>query len=61
MQYFDHAILLNKSLIAFGPPKQVFSSRNIRSAFADKVMVVDGAAVTDDCCPPPPDKVRRKR
>jgi ABC-type Mn2+/Zn2+ transport system ATPase subunit len=61
MQYFDHVILLNKSLIAYGPPKQVFSSRNIRAAFADKVMVVDGHAITDDCCPPPPNKVRRKR
>jgi ABC-type Mn2+/Zn2+ transport system ATPase subunit len=61
MQYFDHAILLNKSLIAFGTPKQVFSNRNIRSAFADKVMIVDGTVVTDDCCPPSPNKVRRKR
>ena len=45
IQYFDHALLLNKSLIAFGSPKQVFSSRNIRVAFADKVMMVDGAVV----------------
>jgi ABC-type Mn2+/Zn2+ transport system ATPase subunit len=61
IQYFDHAILLNKSLIAFGPPKQVFSSRNVRSAFADKVMLVDGTAVTDDCCPPPSHNARGKQ
>jgi ABC-type Mn2+/Zn2+ transport system ATPase subunit len=61
IQYFDHAILLNKSLVAFGPPKQVFSSRNVRSAFADKVMLVDGTAVTDDCCPPPSHNARGKQ
>jgi ABC-type Mn2+/Zn2+ transport system ATPase subunit len=60
MQYFDQAILLNKSLIAFGPPRKVFSSRNIQAAFADKVMMVDGAAVTDDCCPPTINKIRKK-
>ena len=60
MQYFDHAILLNKSLIAYGSPKQVFSSRNIRAAFADKVMMIDGHAVTDDCFPPSGNKLRRK-
>jgi ABC-type Mn2+/Zn2+ transport system ATPase subunit len=51
MRYFDHALLLNKSLIAFGTPRQVLSSRNIRAAFADKVMVLDGTAITDDCHP----------
>ncbi len=61
IQYFDHALLLNKSLIAFGPPKQVFSSRNIRIAFADKVMMVDGAVVTDDCRPPSHHKIGSKR
>ncbi len=61
IQYFDHAILLNKSLIAYGPPKQVFSSRNIRVAFGDKVMLVDGTAITDDCRPPSHHQVRKKQ
>jgi manganese/iron transport system ATP-binding protein len=51
MRYFDHALLLNKSLVAFGKPKQVFSSRNIRAVFKDKFMMVDGTCLTEDCHP----------
>jgi ABC-type Mn2+/Zn2+ transport system ATPase subunit len=47
---FDLVILLNQSLIAFGSPEQVFSSENIKSAFADHMMIVAGALVVDDCC-----------
>lgn len=52
MRRFDHALLLNKKLVAFGKPRQVFSTRNIRVAFADKFLMVDGACITDDCHPP---------
>lgn len=51
-QRFDHALLLNKKLVAFGKPGQVFSNRNIRVAFAEKFMMVDGTCITDGCHPP---------
>jgi ABC-type Mn2+/Zn2+ transport system ATPase subunit len=52
MRRFDHALLLNKKLVAFGKPRQVFSTRNIRVAFADKFLMVNGACITDDCHSP---------
>jgi manganese/iron transport system ATP-binding protein len=57
---FDQVILINKRLIAFGTPKQVFTRPHIQQAFADRVMIVDGHAVVDDCCPPPDDPARSK-
>lgn len=53
MHRFDHALLLNKRLVAFGKPRQVFSTRNIRVAFADKFLMVNGTCITDDCHPAP--------
>jgi len=57
---FDQVLLINKRLIAFGTPRQVFTRAHIQQAFADRVMIVDGHAVVDDCCPPPDDPPRRK-
>lgn len=54
MRHFDHALLLNKKLIAFGKPRQVFSGRNVRTAFADKYIVVGETGIMDDCHPPHP-------
>jgi len=51
MHRFDHALLLNRELIAFGHPGQVFTSRNLQTAFADKYLVVGNAGVMDDCHP----------
>jgi len=51
MHRFDHALLLNRKLIAFGDPKQVFTSRNLQTAFADKYLVIGNASVMDDCYP----------
>ena len=59
MRRFDHALLLNKKLVAFGKPRQVFSTRNIRVAFADRFLMVDGACITDDCYPPAQHDLRR--
>jgi ABC-type Mn2+/Zn2+ transport system ATPase subunit len=47
---FDHVLLLNHSLIAYGSPAEVFTRENIQSAFHSQVMVVDGAMVVDQCC-----------
>lgn len=51
MQRFDHALLINKKMVAFGKPRQVFSDRNVRTAFADKYIVVGETGITDDCHP----------
>jgi manganese/iron transport system ATP-binding protein len=50
-QRFDQALLLNRHLIAYGSPEQVFTSENIRAAFDRKALVMDGLMVVDECCP----------
>jgi ABC-type Mn2+/Zn2+ transport system ATPase subunit len=53
-QRFEHVLLLNRRLIAFGPAATVFSPEAIEEAFGGRVFFVAGAAgaaVVDDCCP----------
>ncbi len=47
---FDMVLLLNRTLVAFGTPDQVFTTKNSRTAFHSQVMVMDGAVVVDQCC-----------
>jgi manganese/iron transport system ATP-binding protein len=49
---FELVLLLNRSMIAFGSPDQVFTPEAIRVAFKHQVLFVDGAVVVDQCCPP---------
>ena len=51
-KYFDQVVLLNRRLIASGPPDQVFTPDNIREAFGARVLFLGGAVVVDECCPP---------
>lgn len=49
-QRFDRVLLLNREMIAFGPPAEALSVENIRRAFGGRVLLVNGAVVVDDCC-----------
>ena len=50
---FDQVVLLNRHLIAYGTPAQVFTSANVASAFGAHALVLDGKSlVVDECCPP---------
>ena len=51
-QRFQNVLLINRRLIAYGPPAQVFSSENIHQAFSGQILHIDGAVVVDECCPP---------
>lgn len=51
-QNFEQVLLLNKSLIAYGPAAQVLTADMIRRAFGHRVHFLDGEAIIDDCCPP---------
>ena len=48
---FETVLLLNRRLIAFGPPGHVFSPENIRAAFGSRMLFLDGAILVDECCP----------
>jgi ABC-type Mn2+/Zn2+ transport system ATPase subunit len=49
-QRFRNVLLLNHTLIAYGPPSQVFSPQSIRKAFGNHVLTLDGAVLVDECC-----------
>ena len=51
-QRFDLVLLINRQLIAYGPPEQVFTSQAISRAFGSKVLRLNDMIVVDDCCPP---------
>jgi len=50
-QRFEHVLLLNRRLVAFGDPRMVFASENIRAAFGGQMLMVEGGGlVVDQCC-----------
>ena len=49
---FEQVLLLNKHMIAYGPPEEVFTAPNLSQAFGSQVLFLDGVAVVDQCCPP---------
>lgn len=49
---FELVLLLNRKVIAFGPPTEVLTPERIKIAFGGKVLFIHGAAVVDECCPP---------
>ncbi len=49
---FPRVMLLNRRLVAFGSPAEVFRPEAIRRAFGGQLLFLDGAVVVDQCCPP---------
>lgn len=49
---FEQILLLNRRLVAFGTPDQVFQPEHLRSAFGPQVLFLNGQAIVDECCPP---------
>jgi ABC-type Mn2+/Zn2+ transport system ATPase subunit len=49
-QRFDRVLLLNREMVAFGPPAEALSVEHIQRAFGGRVLFVNGVAVVDDCC-----------
>ncbi len=54
---FDQVLLLNKRIIAYGTPEEVFTPQNLSQAFGSQVLFLDGVAVVDQCCPPEEEQV----
>jgi manganese/iron transport system ATP-binding protein len=53
-EQFSHLMLLNRRLIAYGPPDQVLLSEHLTQAYGDQLHVIRSAdgdiLVTDTCC-----------
>ena len=49
-RYFDRILLLNRRVLAFGPPQQALQAENLARAYGSKLTVVEGQVITDTCC-----------
>jgi manganese/iron transport system ATP-binding protein len=50
---FKQVLLLNRRLISFGTPEEVFTPASLNQAFGGKILFLpDGGVVVDECCPP---------
>jgi ABC-type Mn2+/Zn2+ transport system ATPase subunit len=47
---FELAALLNRRLIAYGAPPEVFTTAHIAQAFGGQALFLDGAVIIDQCC-----------
>lgn len=43
-EYFDHVLLLNMRVVAFGPTEQVFTPDNLRKTYGGRLTLLDEAA-----------------
>lgn len=48
---FEQVLLLNRKLVAYGTPGEVFIPEHLRSAFGAQVLFLNGQAIVDECCP----------
>jgi manganese/iron transport system ATP-binding protein/manganese/zinc/iron transport system ATP- binding protein len=51
-QRFESIMLINRRLIAYGPPAHVLTPHHLQEAFGGKALFVEGAVVFDECCGP---------
>jgi len=55
---FEACLLLNHTLVAYGPPAEALAADNLRRAFGKQVLFLEGGdarfigALVDECCPP---------
>lgn len=49
-RHFDRILLLNRRLIAFGPPEQALQAGNLARAYGSHLTLAEGQVITDTCC-----------
>jgi ABC-type Mn2+/Zn2+ transport system ATPase subunit len=49
---FEQVLLINRRVIEYGNPAQVFTPDNVTKAFGTHTLVLNGNVVVDECCPP---------
>jgi len=47
---FELVVILNRHLVAYGTPKQVFTPENLAGAFGGQALFLNGTVVVDRCC-----------
>jgi len=51
-QEFEQVLLLNRKIIAFGTPQEVFTPEHLRQAYGSHLLTVNSEIVVEECCPP---------
>jgi ABC-type Mn2+/Zn2+ transport system ATPase subunit len=49
---FSQVLLINRKIIAYGKPDEVFTPENLQIGFGGQVLSMHGVMVVDECCPP---------
>ncbi|PKO04750.1 MAG: metal ABC transporter ATP-binding protein [Chloroflexi bacterium HGW-Chloroflexi-3] len=49
---FSQVLLINRKIIAYGKPEEVFTPENLQIGFGGQVLSMHGVMVVDECCPP---------
>ena len=47
---FERVLLLNRRIVAFGPPAEALSPEAIQQAFGGRVLFMGNTALVDECC-----------
>ena len=49
---FSQVLLINRKIIAYGKPADVFTHENLQEGFGGQVLSMHDVVVIDECCPP---------
>jgi len=55
---FSQVLLINRRIIAYGKPEEVFTPENLQIGFGGQVLNMHGVMVVDECCPPDSQELR---
>lgn len=55
---FSQVLLINRKIIAYGKPDEVFTPENLQIGFGGQVLNMHGVMVVDECCPPDSQELR---
>ena len=55
---FSKVLLINRKIISYGEPDEVFTPENLQIGFGGQVLSMHGVMVVDECCPPDSPEVK---
>lgn len=56
---FSKVLLINRKVISYGEPEEVFTPENLQIGFGGQVLAMHGVMVVDECCSPDAPEVKK--
>lgn len=50
IQRFESVLVINKEMIAYGPPAEIFTPDTVKRAFGAQLLTMNNLFIVDDCC-----------